>query len=414
MLHWRSSAPGPWINKEGDNTYTSAGGFTNGSPYARPGGCVWWPATAGGKPRPKAADGNVKRPTFPLEGGAWENSPGAGFVPVCDKAAARDAAKTAGYPDSHDWSKRGYPDVFGIGVGTPVTVWKSIATDRSVIPKGTRIYIEALKDTPAKGCFTADDTGGAIIGKHIDVLVPYGTKGMPSAGELLALPEGVPCPPGRALKPGPLGELSVSYLVPAAEGSAFGERGRAKGVTGRYAEDFLYGTNGAVARAAGVTRGGKTIVPLGGGWWVNAQGRKTVLRADGTWSRGIPVWRDGGWRTAKGQPTYRRADGTWAMGKGVRYRQYRDRFRLAAADEYRPWRTAWSTRATAPVGTLLAATPVLDQASCLVVTRAVKGIPANSIRIVVPPETDVTALPQTAPVTVLEAADTRTGCPRRR
>jgi hypothetical protein len=102
------------------------------------------------------------------------------------------------------------------------------------------------------------------------------------------------------------------------------------------------------------------------------------------------------------------------MGKGVRYRQYRDRFRLAAADEYRPWRTAWSTRATAPVGTLLAATPVLDQASCLVVTRAVKGIPANSIRIVVPPETDVTALPQTAPVTVLEAADTRTGCPRRR
>lgn len=403
MLHWRSGA-GAWVNKEGAETRTSASGFTNGSPYARPGGCVWWaldPAT--GRPNPATADN--RRPTFPNEDGTWQNPPAnqAAYAPVCDRARV-----AAGGED--DKSVRGYPDSFGIGMGTAVTEWRSIATDRSVIPKGSRIYIEALKDTPAKGCFSADDTGGAIIGKHIDVLVPYGTKGMPSKGDLLLLPEGVDCPPPTALAPGPLGDLSVSYLVPAAEAQSTAQRARARGMKGRFGEDFLYGTDGVVARSIGTTRKGRQLVARGGGWWVNAAGRKTMRRADGTWTKGPPKWREGGWRTRKGRPTYRRADGTWAWGVGVRYLRYRDRFRWAKAGEYVPWKSTAAAKTTAPAGTLLQVNG-LGSAPCLVVNRAAE-LPANTIQVVVPAGTDLATLPTLGAATVLAAdAATRDGCP---
>ncbi len=403
MLHWRSGA-GAWVNKEGQETRTSAAGFTNGSPYARPGGCVWWaldPAT--GRPNPAATD--RIRPTFPNEDGTWANPPAnpAAYAPVCDRAAV-----AAGGEDNK--AVRNYPDTFGIGMGTQVTPWRSIATDRSVIPKGARIYIEALKDTPAKGCFSADDTGGAIIGKHIDVLVPYGTKGMPSKGDLLLLPDGVDCPPPTALAPGPLGDLTLSYLVPAAEAQARAEKSAAGGLASRFREDFLYGTDGVVARSLGTTARGRQLVALGGGWWVNAAGRKTVLRADGTWSKGAPKWRDGGWRTRKGRPTFRRPDGTWAWGVGVRQLPYRDRFRWATAGEYVPWKSTAAAKTTAPAGTLLQVGG-LGAAPCLVVNRAVE-LPANTIQVVVPPGTDLATLPTLGPATVLAAnAASRDGCP---
>ena len=67
-----------------------------------------------------------------------------------------------------------------------------------------------------------------------------------------------------------------------------------------------------------------TIIPLGGGWWVNAKGKRTRQLPDGTWSSGAPVWRDGGWRTRRGRPTFKRPNGTWSAGVGVRYLRYRD------------------------------------------------------------------------------------------
>lgn len=403
LLHWRSGA-GPWVNKEGLETRTSAAGFTNGSPYARPGGCVWWaldPAT--GRPHPAATD--TLRPTFPNEDGSWANPPAnpAAYAPICDRAAV-----AAGGEDNK--AVRNYPDTFGIGMGTAVIAWESIATDRSVIPKGARIYIEALKNTPAQGCFSADDTGGAIIGKHIDVLVPYGTKGLPSKGDLLLLPDGVDCPPPTTLAPGPLGDLTLSYLVPAAEAQARAATAPAGGLTSRFREDFLYGTDGVVARSLGTTARGRQLVALGGGWWVDAAGRKTVLRADGTWSKGAPKWRDGGWRTRRGRPTYRRADGSWAWGVGVRQLAYRDRFRWAKAGEYVPWKSTAAAKATAPAGTLLQVGG-LASAPCLVVTRAAE-LPANTLQVVVPAGTDLATLPTLGPATVLAAnADTGDGCP---
>jgi 3D (Asp-Asp-Asp) domain-containing protein len=406
MIHWRSGS-GPWVNKEGAETRTAASGFTNGSPYSRPGGCVWWaldPATG----NPNLASADNKRPTFANDDGSWQNPPAnpAAYKVVCNKAAV-----LAGQPD--DLAYRGYPDLFGIGIGTAVTPWKSIAVDRSVIPKGSTIYIEALKNTPSGGCFSADDTGGAIIGKHIDVLIPPDKSlKLPSKGDLTLVPKGLDCPPPTALAPGPLGDLNVSYLVPASEKTATAGKAPTPGIRNRpVSEDFLYGTDGVVARSLGVTRNGKTITAVGGGWWVNARGKRTQLLSDGNWSQGPPVWRDGGWRTKRGRPTFKRPDGTWSAGVGKRYLKYRDRFAYAKKGQYVPWKTVVSTKGTAPLGTLLQLDSI-PSAACMVVNQLQPALPAQAIQVVVPPGTDLATLPTLAPATVLTAvAGTPFGCP---
>lgn len=49
--------------------------------------------------------------------------------------------------------------------GKPTQVGKTIAVDPTVIPLGTTVYIEGV------GFMEAQDTGGAVIGNHIDILV---------------------------------------------------------------------------------------------------------------------------------------------------------------------------------------------------------------------------------------------------
>ncbi|HNK46699.1 MAG TPA: 3D domain-containing protein [Pseudomonadota bacterium] len=71
-----------------------------------------------------------------------------------------------------------YP--FGQGVGgRALKPYRSIAVDKSFIPYGTRVYVPALSGVQMPGsygfvhdgCLSADDTGGAIIGAHIDWFV---------------------------------------------------------------------------------------------------------------------------------------------------------------------------------------------------------------------------------------------------
>ncbi|MEI6688206.1 MAG: 3D domain-containing protein [Thermoleophilia bacterium] len=406
QLHWRSGA-GAWINNLGQPTKTAASGFTNGAPYSRPGGCVWWaidPATG----NPNVASTDNLRPTFANDDGTWQNPPA---NPAAYKVVCKKAAVLAGQPD--DLNYRGYPDLFGVGIGTAVTPWRSIATDLSVIPRGTTIYIDALKNTPSKGCFSADDTGGAIIGNHIDVLIPPDkTLKLPTKADLVSVPKGVDCPPPTALAPGPLGNLNVSYLIPAAEKLSYGAKTPAPGL--RYQslnEDFLYGTDGVVARSIGVTKKNKTILALGGGWWVNARGQRTKQLTDGNWSKGAPVWRDGGWRTKRGRPTYKKPDGTWSAGKGVRFLKYRDRFGYAKKGQYIPWKTVVSTKDTAPLGTLLQLDSI-PSATCMIVNQLQPLLPKSTIQVMVPAGTDPSTLPTLAPATVLAAvAGTATGCP---
>ncbi len=51
----------------------------------------------------------------------------------------------------------------------------AVAVDPKVIPLGTKLYIESLDDTPDYGFATAEDTGGAIKGKKIDLFFHSGT-----------------------------------------------------------------------------------------------------------------------------------------------------------------------------------------------------------------------------------------------
>jgi len=81
--------------------------------------------------------------TFPLAGGGWSNGAGVRYVPL--------------------------PGVtFGNGPSLPLTYYHSLAVDPSVIALGSRVYIPAYR-RHGGGWFIAQDTGGAIGGRHVDV-----------------------------------------------------------------------------------------------------------------------------------------------------------------------------------------------------------------------------------------------------
>lgn len=64
-----------------------------------------------------------------------------------------------------DPAENGGWSVTATGESLSANVWKAVAVDPSVIPLGSTVYIEGL------GTFTAKDTGGAIKGNRIDLLV---------------------------------------------------------------------------------------------------------------------------------------------------------------------------------------------------------------------------------------------------
>ena len=115
------------------------------------------------------------RVTFPLDGGGWSNGRGRRYVPL--------------------------PDVtFADGPSKPLRFYRSIAVDPDLIPLGSMIYIAAYRNTAGRGWFRAEDVGGAIIGRHVDVYrrppaEPFG------AAQLLADERIYVIPPGRS--PGP-------------------------------------------------------------------------------------------------------------------------------------------------------------------------------------------------------------------
>jgi 3D domain len=127
-------APG-WVNAAGRPTRPTrrAGHWTNGRPFWRAGG-FWHNAR--------------ERPTFPLADGTWFDGSGMRFV-----------------RPPHGIS-------FAPGPSRPLRFWKSVAVDPDLIPLGSSIYIPSYRDGHGRGWFRADDVGGAIIGRHIDVFRP--------------------------------------------------------------------------------------------------------------------------------------------------------------------------------------------------------------------------------------------------
>jgi 3D (Asp-Asp-Asp) domain-containing protein len=85
---------------------------------------------------------------------------------------------------------------WGIGVQNKALVpFRSFAVDKDEIPYGTRLYVPALDgvsmpgDAPwgafaHDGCVSADDTGGAIVGKHVDWFVALKTHYQTLDGQL--------------------------------------------------------------------------------------------------------------------------------------------------------------------------------------------------------------------------------------
>jgi len=57
---------------------------------------------------------------------------------------------------------------YGITASGRKAVWGTVAVDRRLIKLGTRLRIEGFPKTT----FRADDVGGAIKGKHIDLWFP--------------------------------------------------------------------------------------------------------------------------------------------------------------------------------------------------------------------------------------------------
>jgi 3D (Asp-Asp-Asp) domain-containing protein len=128
LYHIDALGDAGWVKVDGKPT-AAAGGFSAGAPYWRAGG--YWSNRTGAV-------------TFPLLAGGWSAGTGRRYVPL-----------------------RGV--TFAAGPSLPLRYYQSIAVDPGVIPLGSRVYIPAYKHDGHGGWFVAQDTGGAIGGRHVDV-----------------------------------------------------------------------------------------------------------------------------------------------------------------------------------------------------------------------------------------------------
>lgn len=128
MYHLAAAGAGGWVTAAGKPTSPSDG-WAAGAPFWRAG--AFWRNPLGAV-------------TFPLSAGGWYANAGTRYVSL--------------------------PGVsFATGPSIPLTFYGSIAVDPKVIPLGSRVYIPSYRDDGRGGWFIAQDTGGGIIGRHIDV-----------------------------------------------------------------------------------------------------------------------------------------------------------------------------------------------------------------------------------------------------
>jgi 3D (Asp-Asp-Asp) domain-containing protein len=168
LYHIDSLGHGGWVSRGGKATFD--GVHANGAPYWRAGG--FW-------------RNSRKGVTFLLLAGGWSNGVGMSWV-----APPRGIS-------------------FAPGAGTPgLRYWRTIAVDPSLIRFGSRVYIPYYRQVRgATGWFVANDTGGAIGGRHIDVYrappsnPDDGGRSLSRQRVLIIppggrVPKGVPPPPG--------------------------------------------------------------------------------------------------------------------------------------------------------------------------------------------------------------------------
>ena len=80
--------------------------------------------------------------------------------------------RAGGWSNGPGDRSRAYPGVtFAPGSSITLQAYRTLAVDPRLIPRGSRIYIPYYKGISG-GWFVASDTGGAIIGHHVDVYRP--------------------------------------------------------------------------------------------------------------------------------------------------------------------------------------------------------------------------------------------------
>lgn len=128
MYHIDSVGRDGWVTAAGKPTI-AARNWKGGPPYWRAG--AFW-------------KNHLGQVTFPLQAGGWSDGRGVRYVPLRDVS-------------------------FAPGASLPLTPYGSIAADPRVIPLGSLVYLPAYSQDGHGGWFVAQDTGGAIKGRHVDV-----------------------------------------------------------------------------------------------------------------------------------------------------------------------------------------------------------------------------------------------------
>jgi 3D (Asp-Asp-Asp) domain-containing protein len=120
----------------------------------------------------------------------WVNAAGQGTTPVClgkwsrgfpvwliggwrtARGAVTFPLASGGWSNGRGVRRLQYGGVtFAPGPSLPLRYYHSIAVDPNLIPLGSRVYVPAYRQIGG-GWFIAQDTGGAIVGRHIDVYRP--------------------------------------------------------------------------------------------------------------------------------------------------------------------------------------------------------------------------------------------------
>jgi 3D (Asp-Asp-Asp) domain-containing protein len=155
LVHIADLGSAGWVNAAGTPTVPPRCGirWSHGPPAWRAGG---W----------RNADGAV---TYPLAGGGWSRGRGR-------------------------WIGSYGGATFEPGPSLPLHYYRSVAVDPQLIPRGSRIYIPSYRGING-GWFIARDTGGAIIGRHLDVYrpptaQPFGTGRLVMDERVYVIPPG--------------------------------------------------------------------------------------------------------------------------------------------------------------------------------------------------------------------------------
>jgi 3D (Asp-Asp-Asp) domain-containing protein len=125
-------------------------------------GSVGWVNAAGHTTAPPSCGIRWSHGPPAWRAGGWRNAAGAVTYPLARSGWSHGRGHFIGGSGGA---------TFEPGQSLPLHYYRSVAVDPRLIPEGSRIYIPAYRHING-GWFLAQDTGGAIIGRHIDVYRP--------------------------------------------------------------------------------------------------------------------------------------------------------------------------------------------------------------------------------------------------